>query len=138
MGRSVSVPSGAVAVAYTRFTTEYDSDDWDGVKSDWSWFCSDYIYRLEKYYPSLCPDDTWLSREDNVLMSNQYARFGVSEYCGLVAFWIVPQDDMPPEDKGRAQAWLDKVVTKFGERFGTLRKLVTASNGESFFEEIKP
>ncbi len=140
MGRSVSTPSGATCVAYSDwFQPELepgedyrppDQDDWDIVTED-----------LTEYAPTLWPSlqkcDHWLGREDHALLENDHAFVGVSEYCGLAAFWIVPKcDDWTGEPSGLAAHWCDQISDKFRETFGTLRKIATASNGEAFFERI--
>ena len=126
MGRSVSTPSGATVVAYEQMNLEDDSDS----AFEWEWIVEDAAERITNIFPSMTPDDSWLGREDHVLMSNCHAKFGVSEYCGLIAFWLVP------EENGLAEAWVDRIERKFDATFGSLKKIGTASNGESFFERL--
>lgn len=135
MGRSVSYPSGA-EVAFMHL----DCDCTDGCGC-WGDFIYDLKARAESLWPSLSIDDErWLGREDHALLGNRHAYFGVSEYCGLVAVWLVARDhdgiysdDPPPAFSER---WVSQAGDKLRTEFGQLRKLGTASNGESFFERI--
>lgn len=121
MGRSVSYPSDALVVTFNylepietecpecegtgndnepeydprpcseckgtgEVTREQDSDDFDTL-------IEDFQQHLKELFPSVEPADDWIGREDHVLAENKLARFGMSEYCGLVAYWIVPQTD---------------------------------------------
>lgn len=131
MGRSVSVPSRAEAVAYAAidpdFIEDFESEVIDPLR-----------YSLKEAFPSLYDDNDWLDREDHVIARNRLGLFGISEYCGLLAVWIVPADEesnLSAPWCARAEAKLGAVVAKvFGQR---LRRVATASNGEAFFERIE-
>lgn len=79
---------------------------------------------LRKAFPSLEKCDKWLDREDHAILSNRHAYVGISEYCGLVAVWIVPTGaskyDDPP---ATAQHWAAQVERRF-------RKIVAETYGE--------
>jgi len=87
-------------------------------------------------YPSLSSCDKWLDREDHALLENDHCYIGVSEYCGLVAVWIVAKGaDRYSDPSGLAIHWCSQVNLKpLAECFG--QRLVsrgTFSNGEQFF-----
>ena len=130
MGRSVSVPSRAEAVCYAAI----DPDNVDDFESE---VIDPLRYALKKAFPSLYDDNDWLDREDHVILRNRLGLFGVSEYCGLLAIWIVPAD----EDSNLSAPWCARAEAKLGavvaDVFGSqLRRVATASNGESFFERV--
>jgi len=129
MSRSVSTPRGASHVAYAAI----DPDNVDDFESE---VIDPLTYSLQKAFPSLYPDDTWLDREDQAILRNRHAQFGLSEYCGLIAVWVVPD-----EDSNLAAQWCSSIEVKLdavvAETFGwRLRRIGTASNGESFFERV--
>ena len=147
MSRSVSVASGAIAVAYASLepivdeesgeVREFDSDDFD---------CSieDFQNYLPSLYPSLSACDNWLDhREDHALLENKHCFVGVSEYCGLVSVWLVPKEDegsyREPNLTALSAHWCDQVGDKLVKAgagcFGkALIKQGTFSNGEAFFQ----
>jgi len=122
MGRSVSTPRNATAVAYSHVDFDDDIDD------DFDWVVDNFQYEVRRVFPSARSCSEWLGREDHAVMENGHAYFGISEYCGLVAYWMVPKDDRP-----LAEAWCHKAAAKFEASFGDLRKLGTFSNGEAVF-----
>lgn len=153
MGRSVSYPSGAlVAYAATPSDEDWcsncgetiadcgcDEEDQEVVAGgcDWEWVTEDLITRAKRLFPSLRPNGGWRGREDQILASNGFVDFGVSEYCGLMAIWLVPQEGLEGNLSPLAERWIDKAAATFLEEFGEYRKLGTASNGESFYRRIK-
>ena len=147
MSRSVSVASGAVAVAYASLNPvlvdeeskeyrEFDSDDFSfAVEAAQSY--------LQSLYPSLSAWDKWLNREDHALLENKHCYVGVSEYCGLISAWVVPkEDDGCYSDKcldGLSAHWCnqvgEKIVKEVAGCFGqALVKQGTFSNGEAIFQ----
>lgn len=128
MGRSVSTPSGARVVAYDYLEYEEDYDDWTYPD-----FIEDIAAVAEDLWPSFRPVKKWAGREDRVLLENGFAQLGVSEYCGLVAIWVMPRGDVDCE--ALAIRWIDQIAPRFNDLFGKLDKMGTASNGESFFRE---
>lgn len=126
MSRSVSVPSGAVVVAYSYCgENEDDYGDDDQVVED-------FRQSVLLCYKSTWQVDKWLGREDLAIAANDYAYFGISEYCGLIAYWVVLRDEC--EAIGRATAWVNRIAPKFKERFATLQRVGVFSNGEAVYE----
>lgn len=126
MGRSVSRPSNAVCVAYT---------DFDGDEFDWENFEWQFVYNCKQLYPSLEEvENTWIGREDRVLLENQHAQIGMSEYMGCVAFWIVPQyDEYYPAHNGLHEQWCYQIAPKFECTFGTMVRVGGFSDGTSVY-----
>ena len=134
MGRSVSTPSNAQVVTYRAL----DIDEAD----DAQWIFDDtldcYLDILQRDFPSVTKADRWIGREDHVVAENGLAQFGISEYCGLVAYWIVPKED--PYDgrlDGIAKRWIDSIEPKFTRAFGEYRKIGSMSNGEGVYQRIE-
>ena len=152
MSRSVSVASGAFAVAYkdcSRFG--YREEDENGVllgepvydnvlgEMDWDDFIANSKDQLKKLFPSFTDCNNWLGREDHAIMENSFAYFGVSEYMGLVSLWLVEKDgdDYGDEQAGLRKRWTEQVAGKFEKEFSELHKLGTFSNGEAVFKRVK-
>lgn len=129
MARSVSYPLGAV-VAFTYIDDDIDYLDWQDITDN----AQEYVCKL---WPSFEPVDYWRDREDRVLARNNLAEFGVSEYCGIVAFWLVARDDLDYTLRPLADAWLDRVAARFVKTFGTLHQVGHCSNGEAVYERIE-
>ena len=103
---------------------------------DWECILDDYRTHLKNLFPSVERADQWIGREDYVVAENKLARFGISEYCGLVAYWIVPAELGWEHDYAvhhLSDRWIDSIADRFTKTFGTLTKTGTASNGESFY-----
>lgn len=106
-------------------------------------FNEDLKNLLKEAFPSLNPDEKWLGREDKAILSNTYAYFGWSEYCGLVAVWVAAKE----KDWNSSSAWYamrDKWIASIEKKFskvvskswGTpLNKVGTFSNGEAVFSK---
>lgn len=125
MARSVSVPSGAVDVAYAAF--ECDCDD-DGPME--FGFCIDNLrYELAQRYPSFEGCDEWLGREAHAVAENGHCYVCVSEYCGLVAISVVPKEGNLAE-AGAARIRVSKFAGCFGQRLVPVGRF---SNGEQIF-----
>ena len=152
MGRSVSVASGAFAVAYKDCSRlGYVTEDEDGkelaepyydeflASDDWDDFIADCTGQLKKLYPSFTACDKWLGREDHAILENSFAYFGISEYMGLVSLWLVAKegDDYGDEQAGLRERWTEQVGGRFEKEFSELHKLGTFSNGEAVFERAK-
>ena len=141
MGRSVSYASGSVYVEYSGLTT---SDDQDQDRDDFDWYIEDFQSQLIKAFPSVSKCDNWLDREDHCIASNQFASFGVSEYCGLVSLWCVPVEQNYDQTDGWVALrdnWIAQIGNKFTKiarnSFGTpIIKVGTFSNGEAVFEKV--
>jgi len=129
MGRSVSYPHGALVA----FTHVHDEDDTD----DCAWLLEFWREMAQRLWPSLREVDTWRGREDHVIARNGLVEFGVSEYCGLVAIWLVERTDLDTAgQEALATQWIKSVAPRFRKTFGTLRKVGTFSNGEGIFERV--
>jgi hypothetical protein len=163
MGRSVSHPSGAI-VAFRHYDQSVDCAECDGkgyfeedgerdecefcdstgledLHIDWREETEQYQGWIKELFPSFEPCDKWLDREDHAIAENRFAYFGISEYCGLVALWLVKKD----LDAGYyedslltplADRWLAQVEPRFLSTFGELRKLGHMSNGEGVYQRI--
>ena len=98
---------------------------------------------LKEAFPSLEPVTKWLGREDKALLSNSYAYFGWSEYCGLVAVWVAAKEpDYRASSAWEAMQdrWIKSIERRFaktvGRAWGTpLTKVGTFSNGEAVFQK---
>jgi len=144
MGRSVSYPSGA-HVAFSHWDAGWIEDDDDpdtrhfdqhAAQDDWDLIVEDFCEQVLALYPSAWTANGWIGREDRIVAMNRYARFGISEYCGCIAYWVVLRDDIDPSREGLAQRWLDRIAVGFKKRFATLVRLGVFSNGEAIFERI--
>ena len=172
MGRSVSTPSNTVLVEYLHLTQErywcpecgntfdetssaeqacghtcphcgsmdFQEQDHQLLFDD---FDEDLKTLLAEAFPSLTPDEKWLGREDQALLSNSYAYFGWSEYCGLVAVWVSAKEpDYRASSAWEAMRdrWIASIEKRFaktvGRAWGThLIKVGTFSNGEVIFQK---
>ncbi len=155
MGRSVSTPHNASVVAYRHLEPQPVEDiDEDGNETmrepdetDFQWEFDSLVEDLQEYAPTLWPSlrkcDTWLDREDHALLENDLCYMGISEYCGLVATWIVPKSEhrsgySDEHVDNLCAHWISQIEPKFTKTFGALRKLGTMSNGEAAFQCIEP
>lgn len=127
MSRSVSVPNNAQVVCYRDVSGFEDSWEWDD-------FVEDIRETCKSEWNSFYDSDSWLDREDHVLLENSLSYVGVSEYCGLASIWIVPKDE--DEVINIAPNWVDQISKKFNKYFGQYRKVATFSNGEAMFEQV--
>lgn len=139
MGRSVSNPSAARVVAYAHLN--YGDEDGEAISDELEFdsVVEDFRETLKSMFPSVEPADEWIGREDHVLAENKLARFGISEYCGLVAYWIVPAELGWEHDyvvHHLSDRWIDSIADKFTKAFGTLTKTGTMSNGEGVYAHI--
>lgn len=130
MGRGVSFPSGAL-VAFDQF----DCDCGEGCDC-WQYFREALEERAAAIWPSLTPCCEWRGREDLATLSNNFAYFGLSEYCGVVAVWLQPRGDLEPGQEALARRWLEQARPRLAREFRKLERLGTASNGESFYRRI--
>ena len=142
MGRSVSTPSNAYLIAYCDWFDGEDTDEDTGetiFREPESWDWDDYVEGITDYakelWPSLtsCGDRKWLGREDRALLENGHVYFGVSEYCGLAAVWMVPKED----HEHLAIRWCDQISANFSKAFATHRRLGGMSDGTSVYQRIE-
>lgn len=139
MGRSVSVPSDAVATVYLACEIE---DEWD-----WTDFIDDLQDTLIERFPSFDPCDRWVGREEKAVLENHHGKVVVAEYCGLVSVSLVPEEYSSgySDDAQRgnlAEAWCNKVAGTFTtylhDRYqhSSLQKLGTMSDGCGVYKRI--
>ncbi len=135
MGRSVSTPSGCTAICY-----QDASDVEDEI--DFQMFVESLQERAKEKWQSFEEADRWLGREDHVILENELAMIGVSEYCGLVAIWLKSKhEDLDgsyyAEEASRAplaEKWAELISGNFDKMFSQYNKIGTFSNGESVFQ----
>lgn len=120
MGRSVSTHRHAVATAFIQH---------EGDQDDWFDFIDNLRDTLTSRYPTLSNADRWQDREDHIIMDNRMCEVSVSEYCGLVAVCLAPQDP----DSALCIGWCERAADGFRKliesNYGGLRRVGTFSNG---------
>jgi len=131
MARSVSTPRDSAFVEYANFQVDGDPD-WE-----WDYAIEDFQSQILEAFPSTCASTEWIGRENHAVAENNFAYFGVSEYCGLVAMWVVAKDD--DTSAGLRDHWISTIEAKFTKVarscFGqTLVMTGRFSNGEAFFQ----
>jgi hypothetical protein len=157
MGRSVSYPSAAQVVTFNHIDyscdecgsgTNTDIEDceychglgYDEDPEGWRFeqLIEDFRSHLKELFPSVEQADDWIGREDHVLAENKLARFGMSEYCGLVSYWVVPSmpDPRTTNHDAFADRWIASIADKFVAAFGELTKVGSLSNGEGVYRRI--
>jgi hypothetical protein len=132
MGRSVSTPCNAQAIAYQHL----DDDDDEGG-NHFRWWLEDMQQTIAEIWPSFTPCDQWLGREDHAIMENNLAYAGVSEYCGMIALWLVPKEESRHGQHilALAEQFISRIAPRFMAQFNHYRKLGTFSNGDAVFEK---
>jgi len=134
MGRSVAVPSNAVATVYVQHgcEEEYEWGDWvEDVRN---------VIRAD--YPSFDHEDRWVDREERAILSNCHADVVVAEYCGLASISLVPTAESFGYEceQNLHDAWCAQIEDRWRERintaFGGLQKLGTMSNGETVYRKV--
>jgi hypothetical protein len=156
MGRSVSVPNDAIGVFYLDWTPDEEEleealEDWTTEDRDlcrhdrealeqevlsywWEHLVEDLVDNLATIAPSLRRVDRWLDREDRGIMENQHAVFGISEYCGVAAVWVVTRF---AEHPSLAERWVSQVWARLDSRYP--ERLYTVgrfSNGEAVYRRV--
>jgi hypothetical protein len=158
MGRSVSYATGSQVVTFKHLEPvecEHcdENNQIDGKtcahcegsghveqdEFDFDMLIDDFRDHLKYLFPSVTSCDEWIGNEDHVLAENGLARFGMSEYCGLVSYWIVPKeaDYYGPDIEPLAKRWIDSIADKFVAAFGELTKVGSMSNGEGVYRQIR-
>lgn len=140
MGRSVSSPHNVAVVLYSVLPEDFDSDMWQDE-------CERFVESVQRRFKSMYAIDwrsrhAWVGREDRALCENSFAYIGVSEYCGLVALWILPKDPDWYANAGweaLRDNWIESVRGSFEKItdgwFGrACQHVATASNGEAFYK----
>lgn len=93
-------------------------------------------YELKAKYPSLKNDDDYIDREGKIFLSNKLAKVGISEYCGLAAVFVVPE-----EDNNLALNFVNNIAAGFkkavaGVAGPVYAKVGSFSNGEGVYEKV--
>lgn len=114
--------------------------------NDFDLLTDNFRDHLKYLFPSVVSADDWIGREDHVLAENRLARFGMSEYCGLVAYWIVPKEYTGPKGEfyyssdrdihALSTHWVERIADKFVKAFGELSKVGSMSNGAGVYRRI--
>lgn len=133
MSRSVSTPTHAEAIAY-QDVNDYDFDTF-------KWWLEEIADHARSMWPSFDPCDTWLDREDHAILENGLCYFGVSEYGGVAAIWLVPKEYRRFETQYVAPLALNfiaQIAPRFHRAFGQYRKIGTFSNGEAIYRAVDP
>ena len=149
MGRGVEVPSNAFFTAYMDWEQSYnedyegdDEDDEDGFfrydSDNWADDLGYYSDWYRELWPSLNETDDWLSwpyTESRVFLQNNLVRFVVSEYSGITAISVVPQEDGygNPYNLGLGARWAQQIQEKFMST-GGYEKVGSFSNGEGVYK----
>ena len=131
MGRSVSYLSRSQKVVYIPFEVENVEES----EFEWDFFYEDLIDVLCEKYPSLnVVRNKWDGRETRIILANDLCEIGLSEFCGLVSVSIRVNEYY--EFYNIAENWINRINFEkvLNERFNTLRKIGTFSNGESIYE----
>ena len=131
MSRSVNYDSNAEYVEF--LNPELECFD------DWEFFIEDIIREFTGAFPSLSEPagKRWVNNETRVILENTFAEISVSEYGGIVSLSFSPKEN---HDRPQlAASWLWSIRGSAREILvprGVLRKIGTASNGESFYERV--
>lgn len=139
MSRTVSYPPGSVAVCFRDVScfgsgyTEDDSFDELSAELEWKSLIEDIVETCKSHWPSLRECEYWLDNENRVLLENQHAIVGISEYGGLACVWLRSNGIF---NDALANHWSLQIAPKFNKFFGQLRKVGTFSNGEAVYEKI--
>ena len=129
---------------YVNIYDIYRSEDDEEVElNDWHW--DDFKTAMVEtfmQFPSVEETDEWIGDENHVLAKNGLAKFGISEYCGLVSVWAVPNEETYNQYgdyinlEHFSQNWLTKSWPKVENRWpNRMVKGGTYSNGISFYRK---
>jgi hypothetical protein len=130
MGRGVSSPNYALHKVY--FPFEFENED----GFEWDFMIDEIRETFKSLFKSLYNSDTWLDREDKVLLENDHCQIGISEYCGLCCLWVVikEENDFNPN---LSYSWVDKnIIPIMNKYYSDLKKMGTMSNGVSVYEKV--
>lgn len=105
-------------------------------------FLEDLRLVIRERYPSFEHCDHNAGSELRTILENEHGFIVASEYCGLLGLSLVPDEHERNDHVSLSRQWCRSIAPKLrahlAKRFngGTLRKVATASNGESFFERV--
>jgi hypothetical protein len=86
--------------------------------------------------------DEWVGNENHVIAQNAHSIVTISEYSGCVAICLGARYDRDgywedsTELANLGAHWRKQIANKFEERFSTLNKIATFSNGESVYTKV--
>jgi len=136
MGRSVSVPSGAVATVYLHVSDIEDEWQFEDLREDLRGV-------IRGRYPSFDECDRWIGREDHAILDNYHSFTVLAAYGGCVSISLVPKNYQYDDRlEAIAEAWCYQVADKWRE---TLQKAFpdqamvrqgTMSNGVSVYRKV--
>jgi len=134
MGRSVSYLSNAEYKIFFEFP--------DGDEDSWTDLIEDIKHAVTKVAPSLQKvRDMWDGRETRVILANNHAEVGLSEYCGLVSLSIRVSKYSNLESLSRNwinQMWKPMVIRLMHNGIKFYNKDGSFSNGEGVYGAINP
>lgn len=132
MGRSIWTHSDAIETVF------YEADDDDFFGDLWTDTLYDIRESFKLKFPSMCDCDYWPEKESHAIVENEHCMVVISEYCGLISLGVVALDASLYEGlNALANYWTRTNVAPFlREQYSELRKIGTASNGESFYERV--
>jgi hypothetical protein len=148
MGRSVSVPRGAVCITYRDISElgyervdpetgeEIENPEFDEflAQIDFECLTEEMVESVKSQWKSFeSVENQWLGDECKVLAENGLAYFGISTYCDLMSIWIVPKD-YDERTESLANHWCDQIKEKFNQMFGDLVRIGGFSDGTSVYE----
>ncbi len=142
MGRSVAYPSNS---EFTVFMAGPEVEDGvDDYTEEWDWYESNLAERLVETFPSLSGCDTWDGRECHGFLENNFGKFYLAEYCGLVSLSF-KLDDLSDnvyyggsDTTGLGENWASGVYNTIVKKFESelYSHIGTMSNGESVYERM--
>jgi len=158
MGRSVSTPSNCEAVArkdtlhfgypFNEDTQEHDFDagycEMQG-QDDYEYLKDSILEQAQARWPSFnAVENKWLGNEDKVLLENDLAYIGISEYCGLTAVWLKSKHSeldgsYYAEEASRAplcEGFVSRISDTFMKMFNEYNQVGAFSNGEVLLEKV--
>lgn len=134
MGRGVAYATDAVERIYF----PYDFDD------EWEFYdlVDNLRHVIKSKYPSVYDVDTWIEREVRVIAENTFAKFTISEYCGMVCVCLVPneRDNYWGNDPvgNLTSNWCNQICAGFvklmDEHFKTVGIVAHGSNGIPLYQ----
>lgn len=137
MGRSVSYLSHAEHKIFFQYESEYE-EDW-----------RDLIYTIKESINEVAPSltspsrDRWDGGDTQIILANDHAEIGISEYCGLVSLSIrVNETDQyytgPNSLSLRwiRQMWQPMIITMMKNGMTFYNKNGSFSNGEGAYGKI--
>lgn len=133
MARTVSTPHNAYCVTYLNLSRHISEEDYDN-EYEFQLLLESITETLMERYPSLYPVNKWIDREDKVILENRLVQIGVSEYCGLMALWVIPRYENDYSVDNLSQKF-SRTIEPTINGLGDLRKVATFSNGEAMYEQ---